>query len=149
MPLTAYTMLVGCLAIIGAGIPFVGRLQRLLLERCDPRAGAVVHAITIRSHRVLFFVAAGGAAITAFYMFRLWYLTFAGEPRDHHVYEHAHESPKVMYLPLVVLAVFAFGIGWPMWGLTQLVGTSAAGGHGGNREWGGVVAGRSASRRSI
>ena len=48
-----------------------------------------------------------GAAITAFYMFRLWFMTFAGKPRDHHVYDHAHESPKVMYYPLVVLAVFA------------------------------------------
>ena len=51
-------------------------------------------------------MAAGGAAITAFYMFRLWYMTFAGKPRDHHVYEHAHESPRVMYMPLVVLAVW-------------------------------------------
>ena len=39
-------------------------------------------------------------------------MTFAGAPRDHHVYEHAHESPQVMYLPLVVLAVFALGVGW-------------------------------------
>ncbi len=61
---------------------------------------------------LLFFVAAGGAAITAFYMFRLWYMTFAGKPRDHHIYEHAHESPRVMYYPLVVLAVLAIGVGW-------------------------------------
>ncbi len=40
-------------------------------------------------------------------------MTFAGEPRDHHVYEHAHESPQVMYVPLVVLAVFAVVVGWP------------------------------------
>ena len=72
-------------------------------------------------HWLLFFAAAGGAAITAFYMFRLWYMTFTGKPRDHHVYDHAHESPKVMYVPLVILAVFAFGIGWPMWGLTNLL----------------------------
>jgi NADH:ubiquinone oxidoreductase subunit 5 (subunit L)/multisubunit Na+/H+ antiporter MnhA subunit len=45
-------------------------------------------------------------------MFRLWFMTFAGEPRDEHVYEHAHESPKVMYLPLVVLAFFAVVVGW-------------------------------------
>jgi NADH-quinone oxidoreductase subunit L len=64
----------------------------------------------------LFFVAAGGAAITAFYMFRLWFMTFAGPPRDHHIYDHAHESPKVMYYPLVVLAVFAVGVGWTVFG---------------------------------
>ena len=53
-----------------------------------------------------------GAAITAFYMFRLWYMTFAGEPRDHHRYDHAHESPQVMTGPLVLLAVFAVCAGW-------------------------------------
>ena len=36
-------------------------------------------------------------------------MTFAGTPRDHHVYDHAHESPRVMCVPLVMLAVFAFG----------------------------------------
>jgi NADH-quinone oxidoreductase subunit L len=51
-------------------------------------------------------------------MFRLWFLTFAGQPRDHHVYDHAHESPKVMYIPLVVLAVFAVIAGW------EIVGTN-------------------------
>jgi NADH-quinone oxidoreductase subunit L len=111
---------VGCLAIIGTGIPFVAGFsgyyskdsiiaQSLLFSNHNPM------------HRTLFLVAAGGASLTAFYMFRLWYLTFIGQPRDHHVYEHAHESPKVMYIPLIVLAIFAFGIGWPMWGLTGLL----------------------------
>ena len=44
MPITAYTMLVGCLAIIGAGIPFVIGFQWLLLEGRDHRAGVSVHA---------------------------------------------------------------------------------------------------------
>ena len=57
MPWTAYTMLVGCLAIIGAGVPFLDRLQRLLLERRDHRPGAVVLAATIRrTVRLFFFV---------------------------------------------------------------------------------------------
>ena len=47
-------------------------------------------------------------------MFRLWYMTFAGEPRNQQRYDHAHESPKVMYVPLVILAVFAVGVGWPI-----------------------------------
>jgi len=59
-------------------------------------------------------VAAAGAAITAFYMFRLWFLTFAGKPRNEHVYDHAHESPAVMYIPLVILAFFAVVAGWPL-----------------------------------
>ncbi|MCA9100767.1 MAG: NADH-quinone oxidoreductase subunit L [Planctomycetales bacterium] len=113
MPWTAYTMLVGCLAIIGAAIPFVVGFsgyyskdsivaQSLLFWQANP------------SHPWPFYAAAGGAAITAFYMFRLWFMTFAGEPRNHHVYEHAHESPKVMYMPLVVLAVFATIVAWPV-----------------------------------
>jgi NADH-quinone oxidoreductase subunit L len=44
------------------------------------------------------------AYITPFYMMRVWWLTFMGKPRDHHVYDHAHESP-LMYVPLVVLAI--------------------------------------------
>ncbi len=60
----------------------------------------------------LFYVAVGGAAITAFYMFRLWYMTFAGKPRDGHVYHHAHESPRVMNVPLVILAVLAVVVAW-------------------------------------
>ena len=42
-----------------------------------------------------FYAALLGAGLTAFYMFRLWYMTFAGNPRDGHVYYHAHESPKL------------------------------------------------------
>ncbi len=89
--------------------PVRDRLQRLLLERFDHRPGACRSITRIPTHGGIFFALSvgGGAAITAFYMFRLWFMTFAGEPRDHHVYDHAHESPKVMYLPLVVLAVFA------------------------------------------
>jgi len=47
------------------------------------------------------------AYITPFYMMRVWWLTFCGKPRDHHVYDHAHENWK-MFMPLVVLAVGTF-----------------------------------------
>src|SRR5262249_52722773 len=55
--------------------------------------------------------------MTAFYMFRLWFLTFSGKPRDEHVHEHAHESPAVMTVPLILLAIFSVGVawGWPVW----------------------------------
>jgi len=43
------------------------------------------------------------AYVTPFYMMRAWWMTFCGKPRDHHVYDHAHES-KMMFIPLVVLA---------------------------------------------
>lgn len=125
MPYTAYTMLVGCLAIAGVGVPsalgipfgFSGYYskdmmleQAYLFRSANPIWGSI-----------FFYAAASGAAVTAFYMFRMWYLTFAGEPRDEHRYDHAHESPKVMYAPLIVLAVMAITIGWPIFGNYGLV----------------------------
>ncbi len=55
----------------------------------------------------LFWIPLIMAYVTPFYMMRCWWLTFMGKPRDHHVYDHAHESP-LMYLPLVVLAIGTF-----------------------------------------
>jgi NADH-quinone oxidoreductase subunit L len=120
MPYTGYTMLVGCLAIIGTGVPFVAGFSGYY-SKDSIIAQALSFTNLNPTHRFLFYAAAGGAAITAFYMFRLWFLTFIGKPRDHHVYDHAHESPPVMWAPLVLLAVFAFAIGWPMWGLTDML----------------------------
>ena len=51
-------------------------------------------------------------ALTAFYVTRALWLTFHGEPRDHHLYEHAHESPPVMVLPLAALAVGSALVGF-------------------------------------
>ncbi len=117
MPITAYTMLVGCLAIIGAGVPFVIGFSGYYSKDAII-AQALSFSLQNPTHgSVFFYAAAGGAAVTAFYMFRLWYMTFAGEPRDHHIYDHAHESPKVMWMPLVILAGFATFAGWtvPDW----------------------------------
>ena len=57
------------------------------------------------------------ALLTAFYMFRLWFLAFTGTPRNPHVYSHAHESPGTMVVPLVILAACSLGVawGWPLW----------------------------------
>jgi NADH-quinone oxidoreductase subunit L len=122
MPYTAWTMLVGCLAIAGAGIPFV-----IGLSGYYSKDMILMQAMWFAGERPIagwvFYVAAGGAAITAFYMFRLWYMTFAGEPRDRHRYEHAHESPKVMYVPLLVLAALAVCVAWPV----PFMGLSLAG----------------------
>lgn len=55
----------------------------------------------------MFWLALIIAYVTPFYMMRCWWLTFMGKPRDHHVHEHAHETP-MMYVPLIVLAVGTF-----------------------------------------
>jgi len=52
------------------------------------------------------------AGMTAFYMFRLYFMTFTGTPRDQHAYDHAHESPKSMTVPLMILAVLSVCAGW-------------------------------------
>lgn len=112
MPYTAWTMLIGCLAIAGAGIPTVIGLsgfhskdyiiaQDLSFWHSNPRFGAL-----------FFYAALCGAGLTAFYMFRMWYMTFAGRPCNEHVHHHAHESPRSMIVPLLVLSVMAIVAAW-------------------------------------
>jgi proton-translocating NADH-quinone oxidoreductase chain L len=125
MPITAATMLIGCLAIAGMSLPFlwVGLSGFYSKDMILEQAFSFARENPTLWGRVFFVVAAGGAAITAFYMFRLWCLTFTGQPRDAHRHEHAHESPRVMYIPLIVLAVFATGVAWPApFGLPSLQG---------------------------
>ena len=112
MPITAYTMLVGVIAIAGLAIPGTEYLfgERVAFSGYHSKDAVLATSLTfmkLNGHVLLFLIPLAGAGITAFYMFRLWFYTFAGKPRDHHVYEHAHESPRVMTLPLIVLSVFA------------------------------------------
>jgi len=112
MPYTALTMLIGCLAIAGAGIPTV-----IGLSGFKSKDYIMAQALNFWNNNpgfggLFFFAALVGAGMTAFYMFRLWYMTFAGNPRDGYVYHHAHESPGVMTVPLVILAFFAITVAW-------------------------------------
>jgi NADH-quinone oxidoreductase subunit L len=110
MKVTALTMLVGVLTI--AGIPFFSGWYSKDAILAQAFGFAWVHP----EHSLLFILPLVTAGITAFYMFRMWFLTFAGKPRDAHVYEHAHESPRVMTVPLIILAVFSVVVawGWPI-----------------------------------
>ncbi|HEY1186985.1 MAG TPA: NADH-quinone oxidoreductase subunit L [Gemmata sp.] len=111
MPMTAFTMLVGVLAISGAPLLSGWYSKDMILSTALGYVSA--HPV----HALLFALPAVTAGLTAYYMFRLWFLTFTGAPRDQHLHAHAHESPRVMVAPLVVLALFSLGIawGWPVW----------------------------------
>jgi NADH-quinone oxidoreductase subunit L len=114
MPVTAITMLIGCLAIAGVAFPFVlgfsGHYSKdAILEQAysfAQTAGNPAYA------NIFFALALGGAALTSCYMFRMWFMTFVGQPRDEERFAHAHESPPVMTLPLVILAVLATSVAW-------------------------------------
>ena len=59
------------------------------------------------------------AFLTAFYMMRLFAMTFLGKPRDQHIHDHAHEGGISMTLPLVVLGFLSVVAGWGFWGWHQ------------------------------
>ena len=111
LPVTAYAMLVGVLAISGA--PFFSGWY----SKDQILSSALGFGAAHNMHALLFLGPLVTAGLTAFYMFRLWYLAFAGVPRDADVYDHAHESPFTMTLPLVALAAFSVAVawGWPPW----------------------------------
>lgn len=109
MPITALTMLVGVIAIAGLAIPGTSIAFSGYHSKDAILATALAYTKLNPVHFLLFLVPLLTAGITAFYMFRLWFYTFLGTPRDHHVHEHAHESPSCMTAPLVLLAVLAAG----------------------------------------
>ncbi len=111
MPITAYTMLVGVLAI--SGMPFFSGWY----SKDQILSAALGTSLSNSGHALLFIGPLLTAGLTAFYMFRLWFLAFAGEPRNRMVNNHAHESPFAMKLPLVILALCSIGVawGWPLW----------------------------------
>ena len=106
MPITSTTFLIATLAI--AGVPLLSGFY----SKDAILASVLGFSWTHRSHSVLFILPAVAAALTAFYMLRLYLLTFRTKARDEQVYHHAHESPKVMWVPLAVLAVLTICIGW-------------------------------------
>ena len=112
MKITAYTMLIGVIAIAGLAIPGTSIGLSGFYSKDAIVASALAYSELNPSHFLLFITPLVTAGITSFYMFRLWFLTFAGAPRDAHVYDHCHESPSIMTTPLIVLAILAAGCAW-------------------------------------
>ena len=107
MPITFVTMLIATLSISGVPFIFSGFWSK------DKILGGVLgRAMEWNSvhHYILFGIALLAACITAFYMFRLIFMTFFGEPRNQEMHNMAHESPWVMTVPLIVLAVLSFPV---------------------------------------
>ncbi len=113
IPITATTMWIGSLAI--AGIPyFAGYWSKDAILESAYAAGSPVAFYA-------FVCGTAAAFLTAFYSWRLLFMTFHGTSRaDHHVLDHAHESPPTMFVPLILLSLGAIFAGW--WFHDQFIG---------------------------
>ena len=101
LPITHITFLIGCLAIAGIP-PFAGFFSK-----------DEILTAALEKNPVYYVLALATSLMTAFYMFRLYFLTFSGKFRGSHEQEHhLHESPVPMTLPLIVLAILSVVGGW-------------------------------------
>ena len=110
IPLTYGLMIIGTLAL--TGFPFLAGFysKDLILESAFARDTTVGH--------YAFWLGILAAAMTAFYSWRLIFMTFHGESRaSREVQDHIHESPLVMTIPLMVLAAGALVAGWGFYDL--------------------------------
>jgi len=98
LPITWLTFLIGTLALIGT--PFFSGFysKDTIIE--------AVHDSHIAGAGIAYWAVLLGVFVTALYSFRLYFIVFHGEPRmDHHTREHLHETPWVVTLPLILLAI--------------------------------------------
>ena len=105
MPITYWTMFIAALA--SAGVPgFSGFFSK----------DAIIEAVGHANNPMIgfaYFCVLATVFVTALYTFRLLFMTFHGQPRmDEHTKSHLHESPWVVTLPLVILAIPTVGAGW-------------------------------------
>jgi len=96
MPITYWTMLIGCLAL--AGCPLLSGFFS---------KDEILYMALATGHPGIWLVGVIVAAMTAYYTFRMFFLVFHGQARDEEAFAHAHEPPKVMTVPLIVLAIGA------------------------------------------
>ncbi|MCE9507378.1 MAG: NADH-quinone oxidoreductase subunit L [Alphaproteobacteria bacterium] len=124
IPSTYILMWIGNLAL--AGVPFFAGYysKDMILEAAFAAGSNVGH--------FAYWIGIAAAFMTAFYSWRLLFLTFHGTPRaDKHTMDHVHESPAVMMIPLYFLAIGAVGAGF--WGYQFFVGEGRA------NFWGGSI----------
>ena len=101
MPITHITFLIACLAISGIP-PFSGFFSK-----------DEILVAAFQYSGVMGWIMTGIAAMTAFYMFRLYYGIFWGtENKEYHAHHTPHESPAVMTVPLIILTVITCTFGW-------------------------------------
>ena len=101
------------LGLVGGTIYAAGDGKNLLTRRGS--ALVAQHSVPHKPwyHQLLWIIGVLVGGLTAFYMFRLYFLTFEGETRcDTETWGHAHESPPSMTVPLVILAILSVGGGW-------------------------------------
>lgn len=106
IPVTFWAMMIGTLAITGVGIPLITLGHMPLGLAGFVSKDAIIEGVYAGHTGYGFWMLVIAALFTSFYSWRLMFMTFYGEARgDAHTHEHAHESPRVMTIPLMVLAV--------------------------------------------
>ena len=105
MPITFITFWIGSLALAGIP-PFAGFFSKdMIIE--------AVHLSLLPGSGFAYFAVLSGVFVTAFYTFRMLFLTFYGKPRmDEHTLKHVEESPWVVTIPLIMLAFFSLAAGF-------------------------------------
>ncbi len=72
-----------------------------------------MHHSSVAGAGYAYLLVVAGVFVTALYSFRMFFLVFHGEgPRDEHAKEHIHETPKVVTIPLILLAIPSVGLGY-------------------------------------
>ena len=111
LPWTGGMFLIGALALAGIP-PFAGFFSKDEILKAAYESG----------HQVIWAVGTLTVLLTAFYMFRAFFVVFLGKPRDPELYEKAHESPLVMLIPMGVLAFGSLVTGFPAHGIAEFLG---------------------------
>jgi NADH-quinone oxidoreductase subunit L len=102
IPTTFWTFMVATLALCGI-FPFAGFFSK----------DEILFHSLVDGHIIYWGIAVAAAFITAFYMFRAVFMVFYGESRvDHEVAHHVHESPRIMLIPLMILAIGSATVGF-------------------------------------